>query len=74
MSEKDFMNFLKLHDAIRINDYVIYSYISKIGHICYGAYNVIEMDGLYYIDEQPSFSDRTERARQKCIDFAIIKN
>ena len=51
MSEKDFMNFLKLHDAIRINDYVIYSYISKIGHICYGAYNVIEMDGLYYIDE-----------------------
>lgn len=73
MSEKDYMNFLKLHDAIRINDYVVYSYTSAIGYECYGAFGVFEIDGQYYINEQPSFADRTESARQKCIDFAIIK-
>lgn len=73
MSEKDFIKFLKLHDAIRINDFVIYSYTSAIEYECYGAFGAFEMDGEYYINENPSFSDRGERAKQRCIDFAITK-
>lgn len=73
MSEKEFIKFLKLHDAIRINDFVIYNYNSAMNYECYGAFGVFEMDGEYYINENPSFAARDEKAKQRCIDFAITK-
>lgn len=74
MDKADYEKFLKANDAIRINDYLIYAYKSTIDYSCYGAFNVVEMDGEYYINEKPSFADRGEKAKNRCIDFAMIIN
>lgn len=73
MNKQQYEKFLKAHDAIRMNDYVIYGYVSYIGSICYGAYYVSEIDGEYYINENPEISFRDEKALQRCIDFATTK-
>lgn len=74
MNKNEYEKFLKAHDAIRINNHVIYSSVSKIGYICYSAYNIIEMEGEFFINETPEISFRDEKALQRCIDFAMSKN
>lgn len=73
MNKQEYKNFLKSHDAIRINNYVIHSYTSYVGWTCYGAFHVSEIDGGYYINERPEVYFRDEKALQRCIDFAITK-
>lgn len=70
MDSNEFRKFIEDNDAIRMNDYIVMSYVAVTGHECWGAFLWTEIDGEIYINNQPSYSSRGDNAKDRCILYA----